>query len=190
MDRATAEAEIVFAMGPGKGVRELCLARKEVGQARLSDGERHRPTAGVSGGQIRRRPVPDGISVQVHKPRLIEHVRTDRRSQAELRGPGPASEIARNTGRVRSPDGVLRVVVVKAIRVESEHQSITRGEPLVHPGIEQRLAIVTAEIEAAIGRKYERWQRARKVSGTVLRGVIGGYEEECLVFDDGSANTN
>src|SRR5262245_18523119 len=125
----------------------------EVGGPRLSDGElRSRPpTACVGGREVLSFPERDRIAMQVSESRFVKKVRVNDHRVINLAGHGPSSVPARDARRVRAADGVLGIVVVKPIYVETAHQRLPRCELVVQPPVEEKLAVMTG---VEIGRAH------------------------------------
>src|SRR5262245_23368058 len=123
----------------------------EVGGARLSDGELRSPAACVGGREVLSFPERDRVAMQVSESRFVKKVRVNDHRVINLTGHGPSSVPARNARRIRAADGVLGIVVVKPIYVETAHQRLPRRELVVQPPVEEKLAVMTG---VEIGRAH------------------------------------
>src|SRR5215470_9090611 len=111
----------------------------EVGGSRLSDGERHSPTpptACVGGRELLSFPERDRIAMQISESRFVKKVRVNDHRVINLTRHRPSRVPARDARRVRAADGVLWIVVVKPIYVETAHQRLPRRELVVQPSVE------------------------------------------------------
>src|ERR1035437_5525928 len=96
MDQTYAEAEVVHAMRPRQRVGQLGLVTIEVGESRLSSGERHRPSACVAGREGLSFPARDRVAIQVGNSRLIEKIRVEDPRVIGLTRPCPPRVPARD----------------------------------------------------------------------------------------------
>ena len=126
--------------------------------------------------------------MQVGKTSLVEEMRVENRRVIELSRPCPPSIAARDAWRARAANRVLRVVIVKPIDVRSEHQGLVRGELVIKPRIDERLSIVTFEVEMAIRRQHESRQTGREERRSILPCVVSRCEKEGFVLDDRPAD--
>ena len=104
-----------------------------------------------------------------------------------LGGPGLAGVFAGDGGGVGAADGVLRVVVIEPVHIGAEHEGLAGGEFVIETGVDEGLAVVAGDIEAAIGGEDEGGEGGGEEGGAVLAGVIGGGEEEGSVLDERAA---
>src|SRR5262245_37984686 len=119
---------------------------KDVGGARLSNGEWHSPAARVSGREVLSFPERDRIAMQIGEMRLVEKIRFDDRRVIYLTRHRPSRVPASDAWRIRAAYGVLRVVVEKPINVHPRHQVLVRRELVVNPPVEEELAVMTRKV--------------------------------------------
>src|SRR5262245_62848899 len=126
--------------------------------------------------------------MQVSESRFVKKIRVNDHRVINLTGHRSSRVPARDARRVRAADGVLGIVVVKPIYVETGHQGLPRRELVVQPPVEEKLAVMTRVIEAPVRRQQEGRQGAREEGRSILPCVVSRGEEEGLVLDDRPAD--
>src|SRR5215510_7707190 len=90
---------------------------------------------------------------------LVEEMRVEDHCVICLKRPRTPRVISSNTRRVCAAHRILRIVVIEAINICSEHQVLVLSQLMIQPSIDQRLAVMTFVVELSIRRQYECRQR-------------------------------
>src|SRR5689334_23522747 len=122
--------------------------------------------------------------MQISETRFIYESRVDYPGVIDLRRPRASRITSRHTRRIRAADCILRIVVGETIDVETKRQVLVRGQLVVHPAVEKKLAIVAGVVEVSVRRQHKRRQRSRKKRSAILTRVVSRREEERAIVHD------
>src|SRR5262249_13841540 len=119
---------------------------------------------------------------------LVEEMRVEDHCVICLKRPRTPRVISSNTRRACAAHRILRIVVIEAVNICSQHQILVLSQLMVQPPIDQSLAVVTFVSEMSICGQHESRQRGREERCSILMCVVRRHKKEGLVFEDWPTN--